>query len=625
LALVDGAASPCRSASTTQELTMPPVPPSRRRRVAVAVAACGLAVGTFALTRSAASGNDAFDPLLSDPGGVCGPATGGQPAVLRQLILAAVKTETAPFTPQPMKAAEGDPPLYANLGSLAFPVTTKSPRAQSFVSQGVRLSFAFNHAEAQRAFRAAQKLDPESAMGWWGEALILGPNINVPMMPEANEPALAALSKAVALKDKATPRERALIEALEKRYSADPKADRAALDGAYADAMAAVAARYPDDLTIATLAVEAAMDTQPWDYWEAGGAKPKGRGATIVGTLESVLKRAPSHPGAIHLYIHAVEASTTPERALPYANRLGALMPGAGHIVHMPAHIYYRVGMYRESLAVNRKAIAVDESYFRTSPSDPLYKSAYYPHNIHFVMVSAQIGGDGKTAVEAAGKLDAAIPMEIVKAFAIMQPIKAAPYTTHAQFSDPDTILALPAPPPDLAVVTTMYHYARAVAYAGRKDAAGARKEIDALAALEASTDFQPFAEWGLPAKEIMQVARHVAAARLADAQGDLAKAAAEYDEAIFVEDTLPYTEPPHWYYPVRQSLAGVLLRQGKLDEAERTFRESLARTRNNGWALAGLAEVYKRKGDAKAAQAARAAYANTWTGPARGPDLARL
>jgi tetratricopeptide (TPR) repeat protein len=602
-------------------MTTPALPP--RRRLAAALAAV-LAAATLASTGPAASRDEAFDPLLSDASAVCGPATGGPPPVLRALVLAAAKTETAPFQPAPMKAAEGEPVLYANLGSLSFRVSTKNLRAQAFVDQGVRLAFGFNHAEAQRAFRAAQKLDPACAMCFWGEALILGPNINVPMNPEANAPALEALAKAVALKDKATPRERALIEALEKRYSADPKAERAALDAAYADAMRDVAARYPDDMTIATLAVEAAMDTQPWDYWEAGGAKAKGRGDYIVATLEKVLKRNPSHPGAIHLYIHAVEASTRPERALPYANRLAALMPGAGHIVHMPAHIYYRVGMYRESLATNQRAIGVDEAYFRTSPSDPLYKSAYYPHNIHFVMVSAQVGGDGKIATEAAAKLDAAIPIEVVKAFPIMQPIKASPFTTHTQFSDPDTILALPAPPEDLAVVRTMYHYARAVAYAGKKDAAGAQREIDAIAKLEATTDFKPFDEWNLPAKEIMQTARHVATGRLADAQGDLAKAAAAYEDAVFVQDTLPYTEPPYWYYPVRQSLGGVLLRQGKLDEAEKAFRESLLRTRNNGWALAGLAEVYKRKGDANAEKAARAAYAKTWTG-AKAPDLAKL
>jgi tetratricopeptide (TPR) repeat protein len=602
-------------------MTTPVLPP--RRRLAAAIAAV-LAAATLVSTGPAASRDEAFDPLLSDASAVCAPSTGGPPPVLRTLVLAATKTETAPFQPQPMQAAAGEPPLYANLGSLAFRVSTKNLRAQAYVDQGMRLSFGFNHAEAQRAFRAAQKLDPSCAMCFWGEALILGPNINVPMNPEANAPALEALAKAVALKDKATPRERALIEALEKRYSADAKAERAPLDAAYADAMRDVAARFPDDLSIATLAAEAAMDTQPWDYWEAGGAKAKGRGDYIVATLERVLKRNSAHPGAIHLYIHAVEASTRPERALPYANRLAALMPGAGHIVHMPAHIYYRVGMYRESLAINQRAIGVDESYFRTSPSDPLYKSAYYPHNIHFVMVSAQVGGDGKIATEAAAKLDAAIPVEVVKAFPIMQPIKASPFTTHAQFSDPDTILALPAPPDDLAVVRTMYHYARAVAYAGKKDAASAQREIDAIAKLEATTDFKPFDEWNLPAKEIMQTARHVATGRLADAQGDLAKAAAAYEDAVFVQDTLPYTEPPYWYYPVRQSLGGVLLRQGKLDEAEKTFRESLLRTRNNGWALAGLAEVYQRKGDAKSEKAARAAYAKAWTGP-RAPDLAKL
>ena len=239
-------------------------------------------------------------------------------------------------------------------------------------------------------------------------------------------------------------------------------------------------------------------------------------------------------------------------------------------------------------------------------------------------MVSAQVGGDGKIATEAAAKLDAAIPVEVVKAFPIMQPIKASPFTTHAQFSDPDTILALPAPPDDLAVVRTMYHYARAVAYAAKKDAPGAQREIDAIAKLEATTDFKPFAEWNLPAKEIMQTARQVATGRLADALGDLAKAAAAYEDAVFTQDTLSYTEPPYWYYPVRQSLGGVLLRQGKLDEAEKTFRESLLRTRNNGWALAGLAEVYQRKGDAKSEKAARAAYAKAWTGP-RAPDLAKL
>jgi tetratricopeptide (TPR) repeat protein len=591
----------------------------RLTRLALAVAAT-----TFALQPAPSNGgNDAFDPLFAD-GAVCLPRAGGPPPLLGKLLLAAA--ETAPFQPVPAQPALADKPvLYGDLGKLSLKAGTRNAQAQAYFNQGVRLSLAFNHAEAMRAFREAQKLDPKCALCYWGESLALGPNINVPMMPEANAPALAALAKAVELAPAAPPRDRALIEALSKRYSADPKAERAALDAAYAAAMKDVAARYPAEDTIQVLYAEAMMDTQPWDYWEAGGAKPKGHGGEIVATLETVLKRNPRHPGAIHLYIHAVEASTRPERALAYADRLDDLMPGAGHMVHMPAHIYYRVGMYRESLDINKRAMAVDERYFKTSPSDPLYKSAYYPHNIHFMMVSAQMGGDGPTAIAAAQKLDASMAPELVAKFPIMQPVKAAPYTTHAQFSTPEAILALPAPAPGLVLVETMYHYARAVAHARRNDAASAQKEIDTLAKLEKEADFKPFEEWGIPAKEIVQTARLVAVGRLADAKGDLDGAARAYEDAIFIEDTLAYTEPPYWYYPVRQSLGAVRLRQGKLDEAEKAFRDSLARVRNNGWAIAGLAETYKRKGNAAGEKAARQAYAKAWLGGAPGPAIERL
>ena len=591
----------------------------KRLRLALAAAATA---GLF-LAPAAGGGSAEFDPLL-DGAPLCAAPAGGPPALLRHLVLAAA--ETAPFQPAPPRPALGEAPvLYANLGTLSFKAGTRNARAQAWFDQGIRLAFAFNHAEAQRAFREAQKEDPRCALCFWGEALVLGPNINVPMMPEASGPALAALAKAVELEASAPARDRFLIEALAKRYSADPKAERAALDAAYADAMAAVAQRYPGDDTILTLYAEAMMDTQPWDYWEPGGGKARGRGAAIVRTLEKVLKRSPSHPGAIHLYIHAVEASTQPGKALPYANRLPALMPGAGHLVHMPAHIYYRVGMYRESLAINKRAMAADEAYFRTSPSDPLYKAAYYPHNIHFLMVSAQMGGDGAAAIAAAAKLDAAMPAEVVAQFAIMQPVKAAPYTTHAQFAAPDAILALPAPPANLALVAALHRYARAVAFAQKKDVAAARAEIDAIARIGRDADWKPFAEWGVPAKEIVETARVVATGRLADATGDLDGAAKAYEDAIFIEDSLPYTEPPYWYYPVRQSLGAVRLRQGRLDEAEKAFRESLARVRNNGWALAGLAATYKRKGDAPAARATQRAYAAAWFGDAKGPALDRL
>jgi tetratricopeptide (TPR) repeat protein len=563
-----------------------------------------------------------YDPLLDAPGNVCAPAAAGRPPLLQKLLLA--QGETKPFRPQPMQAAAGDVPLYDNLGKLSFKVGTRNARAQAYFDQGIRWAFAFNHAEAQRAFQAARKEDPLLAMAWWGEALVLGPNINAPMMPEAVAPALAALAKAVELASGAPAKDRAMIAALEKRYSADPKAERAALDAAFADAMKSVAARYPGDDTILALYAESIMDVQPWDYWEAGGARPKGRAAEMLAVLERVLARNPNHPGAIHLYIHAVEASTRPERALPHARRLAALMPGAGHVVHMPAHIYYRVGLYRDSLEINKRAMAVDEQYFKTSPSDPLYKSAYYPHNIHFVLVSAQMGGDGPTALDAAAKLDAAVPDAVVAQFAVLEPIKAAPYLAHAIFSAPEAILALKAPPKEQVLVSALAHYARALGLAAKKDAAGARREIDAIAAIEQKADFKPYADWAVPGKEIVQTARLVATARLADALGDLAGAARAYEEAVAIEDALAYMEPPYWYYPVRQSLGSVYLRQGKLDAAETALRDSLARVRGNGWALAGLAEVYKRKGDTKAEASARRAYTRAWLGGAA-PDIARL
>lgn len=590
------------------------------KRFAVALAATGLA--GMMPPASSPGADPAFDALLTD-GARCAPSAGNSPALLQTFLLAAA--ETSPFQPPPAKPALDRPPvLYDNLGTLSLKAGTRSAKAQAWFDQGIRLSFGFNHAEAQRAFREAQKLDPLCALCFWGEALVLGPNINAPMPPEANAGALAALAKASELAAAAPARDRALIEALAVRYSADPKAERPALDAAYADAMQAVAARFPDEDTVQTLYAEAMMDAQPWDYWEAGG-QPKGRGAAIVATLENVLKRNPNHPGAIHLYIHAVEASTKPEKALPYAKRLGRLMPGAGHIVHMPSHIYYRVGRYREALDTNKRAMAVDEFYFKTSPSDPLYMAGYYPHNIHFLMVSAQMGGDGKAAIAAAERLDRSMAPEVVAQFAILQPVKAAPYTTHAQFSSAKTILALPAPSRDLALVQAMYHYARAVAFAQNRDLMAGQQEIDALTRLEKDTDYKPFADWAIPGKEIIQTAGLVAAGRLADAAGNLDDAARAYEEAIVIEDSLAYMEPPYWYYPVRQSLGAVRLRQGRLAEAEQAFRDSLARVRNNGWALAGLAETYRRNGNAAAEKATRQAFAKAWFGASAGPTIERL
>ncbi|HEU5436591.1 MAG TPA: tetratricopeptide repeat protein [Telluria sp.] len=599
----------------------------RQKRVLAALAGVGVlgfsAFGPTLAGREPAGA--AFDPLLSN-GAMCAPLAGGRPALLDRLVLA--QAETAPFKPGqqlPRPASESKPPLYGDLGTLHVPISTSSRKAQAYFNQGMSLTYGFNHAEAARAFRAAQQLDPKCAMCYWGEALVLGPNINAPMFPQAVAPAAAAAARAVALAANATPAEQALIKAVAQRYSATPPADRAPLDKAYADAMAGAARAFPNNDTIQVLFAESLMDLSPWDYWEAGGARPKGRTAELVDALERVLERNPTHPGAAHYYIHAMEASTHPDKALPAARVLARQIPGAGHIVHMPSHIYYRIGMYKDALQSNLDAIAADEKYFSRSDSDPMYKGAYYPHNIHFVMVSALMGGEGKTALSAASKLDKALGPELVKEFASLQPIKAAPYFSHVQFSSPEVLVALPDPGPDFALVKAMWHYARATGFARKGALAEAGKEVEALAALERTADFKPIVAWGVPAPEIVHTARAVATGRLADARGDLPGAIKAYQEAVAVQDQLPYTEPPYWYYPVRQSLGSALLRAGRLDEAEQVFRASLARTPSNGWALRGLIEVYRKRGDTAALAAAQKRFDATWLGTQGPPALSAL
>ena len=517
------------------------------------------------------------------------------------------------------------PPLYKDLGKFHLPITTRSREAQVYFDQGIRLAFAFNHAEAARAFRAAQQADPGCAMCYWGEALVLGPNINAPMFPQALVPAYAAASKAVSLLDAVTPHEQAVIRAVAERYAEAPPEDRKPLDQAYADAMGEAARAFPTHDTIQVLYDEALMDLSPWDYWQAGGTQPKGRTPEMIAALERVLAHNPHHPGAAHYYIHAVEASSSPERALPYARLLARQIPGAGHIVHTPSHIYYRLGLYKESLDANLQAVAVDERYFGRSGSDQVYKGAYYPHNIHFVMVSALMGGVGKTALDAANKLDKSLPSELVAKFPLIQPVKAAPYFSHVQFSSADTLVALPDPGPDLVLVQAMWHYARAVGFARKGMAPESRREIDALDAMEHSADFKPFDQWGIPAQDIVRTARYVATGRLADARGDLPLALAAYRQAVAVQDGLPYMEPPYWYYPARQSLGVALLRAGQLDDAEDVFRASLARTPSNGWALRGLMEVYRQRGDAVSLQLAQRRFEKTWLGKGGEPALAQL
>jgi tetratricopeptide (TPR) repeat protein len=516
-------------------------------------------------------------------------------------------------------------PLYDNLGDLSYPITTQNPMAQRYFDQGLRLTYAFNHAEALRAYREAQRLDPSCAACYWGEAFVLGPNINASMDDTANNPAVVAIKKAQALATQASEREQALIAALAKRYSDDPKADRAALNQAYADAMAAAWQRFPDDQDMGIFYVDSVMNVSPWDYWEADGQTPKGNIGDAIQAAETILAANPNHPGAIHLYIHLTEASKTPERAEPYANRLASLMPGAGHLVHMPSHTYYRVGRYEDSAQTNKVAVQVDETYLTNANSDNIYRFGYYPHNIHFVLASAQMAGDGPTTMAYAERLDGKIPDAIAEQVGWVQAIRTAPYFAHAQFSSPETILALPDPGDKFPLIKAMWHYARGVALAAQNEVETAKSEAAQIAELNQKSDFSYLLAWAVPAPDLLDLARHVVEGRIAQSQGNLEQAIKEFEIAVTIQDSLAYMEPPYWYYPVRQTLGAALVQVGRAKEAETIFEQALENTPKNGWALYGLMEAQRAQGKQDEAQATNKRLQQAWIGDFAQLDLGRL
>jgi len=526
-------------------------------------------------------------------------------------------------------AAAGDAqafPVIDGLGELHLAITTTAPAAQTYFDQGLRFALAFNHAAALASFKAAQAADPACAMCRWGEAWVLGPNINAAMEEDAAAPAFAAAAQASALADGAGALERDLIGAMAKRYGLGADADRAALDMAFADAMVAVAAAHRDEPTVQALAAEALMNTQPWDYWEADGVTPKGRADEIVALLERALALDPEHPGAAHLYIHAVEASATPERAEPYADRLGDAMPAAGHLVHMPSHIYYRVGRYIDSLDANRAAVAADERFFEQVPrGDGIYAYGYYPHNVHFLLVSAQMAGSGEDALAAAAKLQEVMSDDAAERWGWVQAIKTAPYTAHAQFSEPAAILALEDPGERFPFVRAFWHYARALAQLRQGDAAAAADELAAIDAIRTKTDFTALEEQFVPAETVLTIARNVVDARIRATDGDVDGAVALLEEAAALQDTVPYMEPPYWYYPVRRTLGAVLLEAGRFDEAADAFEASLMEAPNSGWTLWGLEQALAAQGDDAGAAAVAGLFEKAWIGDPALLETSRL
>ena len=517
-------------------------------------------------------------------------------------------------------------PLYDGLGKIDFPITTNVPLAQRYFNQGIGFAYGFNHAAAIASFRVAQKLDPACAMCWWGEALAHGPNINAPLTPDANKLALQSLAKAQSLSANITPPERALILALAKRYSDKPDAVRATLDGAYADAMLTVARYYPAHDDISLLAAEAAMDTLPWDYWQPDKQSAKPRLDEAIRLVERVMARNAKHPQAPHLYIHLMENGPDPRRAEAAADRLAAgLARDVGHMVHMPAHIYHRLGRWKDSIRVNLDAARQDEAYIRASNDQGFVRFGYYPHNVHFIVTSAQMAGDLPTAIRESRRLATIVDAQTATQIAWVQAIHAAPYFAALQFASPAEVLAMAAPDPRLHYVRAMRHYARAVAYAQQRNQRGFDLELTELARIRRSDLLKPMVDQGVPAPELLQLAEHVARGRLAAAAGRYGQAADHYRRAIAIEDGIPYMEPPWWYYPVRQSLGAALYRAGRYDEARDTFEAALAKAPNNGWALYGLAASERALGRRAHAAAAQAALGRAWSGDPRWLRMERL
>ncbi|NWG53550.1 MAG: hypothetical protein HXY28_07515 [Hydrogenophilaceae bacterium] len=544
-------------------------------------------------------------------GARCGPEEGlARRAALGELLIGAAAY--AQTLPGDMSAP---PPLMPGLGDAHLAVTTSEPRAQAFFDQGLRMLHNFNHAEAIRAFKEAQRLDPQCAMCFWGEAFALGPNINAPMNPADNEPAFAAARAAEARAADASPLEQALIEAMQVRYLRTAPADRSGLDAAFADAMHAVAQRFPDSDVALIFAAEAAMDTQPWDYWQGGGREPKGRMGPAIAFIETVLARSPDNAGANHLYIHLAEASTNPWRAVRAADRLAPAAPAAGHLVHMPAHIYYRVGRFRDSMRANIAASAADEAYIRAANASPMYQYGYYPHNLHFVLTSAAMGGDARTALDYADRLDGALPIEMAAAVPIAQAVKAAPWFARAEFATPASVLAAPSPGGSVPLVTGAWRYARGMAHvrAGRLD--DARAEAAAIQTLLNEGDFSLLIDNRVPAREIVDAYRLILLAKADMAARNYASAIAQLEAAIAIQHALPYMEPPYIYYPVRRTLGAAYMLSGQPERAEMEFLATLIESPNDAYAYWGLSEARRRQGDRVGANAARQMFNQAYMG----------
>ena len=502
----------------------------------------------------------------------------------------------------------GGAPLLSGLGTHDHKISTEIPGAQRYFNQGLVLSFAFNHAESIRSFKAAQKLDPNCAMCYWGEALSRGPNINVTsdgkvvMSDNDRLEAFKAIERAKELMSSSTLKEQDYIIALSSRYNGQVGTDRSVLDRKYAQSMEELSKKYPDDMDASSLFAESLMNTMPWNYWAEDG-NPKPDTVKVINSLEDVLEKAPDHPLAIHLYIHAVEASSTPERAEAAADRLGDLVPGAGHLVHMPAHIYWRVGRYHDASEANIKAAQVDEEYIAQCNAQGFYPALYYPHNIHFLWAASTMEGRSGLSIESALKVAKYVGPEQIKQFPVVEFFHTVPLLSYVRFGKWKEILSYSAPEQDFKYSTGIYHYARGIAFSSLGKNEEALKELSYIKPLIDTPEIKNLVKSGQPSAKLLEIADNLLLGQIEFKNGNYEASIISLKKAVSLQDDLPYTEPPFWYYPTRQSLGRVLIEAGKFTEAEAVFRKDLEDYPRNGWSMFGLYKVLEIQGKTKEAK----------------------
>jgi tetratricopeptide (TPR) repeat protein len=515
--------------------------------------------------------------------------------------------------------------LVSGLGDLHHPVSTHNPQAQQFFDQGLRFIYAFNHDEAARSFERSAELDPRLAIAYWGVAEAVGPNYNDPASDDRFKQAHEAIQKAADLAANASPSEKAYISAMALRFPADPGADRRQAAEAYHDAMRSVSKQFPDDLDAATLFAESGMNLHPWGLWHQDGT-PEAGTDEIASTLESVLRRDPNHLGAVHYYIHTVEASQSPERALAGAIRLAALAPGAGHIVHMPAHIYIRTGDYAAAVKTNEQAAAVDRAYLKASGAQGIYPMMYYSHNLHFIAMCSAMDGNYAEAKSNADMLAAHVSPH-VKQMPPLEGFLTIPMAVDIRFHQWADILKMPPPNPEMKTTTVFWHFSRGLALAGTGKVAQAEAEYKLVAQAQQNTPDDVL--FNMPinnkTKDILKIAQNVLGAKIAAANHDSAGAISMLTEAVAVQDTLKYGEPPDWFFPVRESLGATLLLNGDAAGAEKIFRADLERNPRNPRSLFGLQQALKAQKRDYDATFVERQFNASWKGRTAGGAVARL